>query len=441
MPDISISEKLVAFSLSPARGIPDTAIEIVSLSLFDWAAVGLAGVDEPVSRKLRQYAKDTGGKPVASLFGDDQKTNPRMAALVNGTTSHALDYDDTHFAYIGHPSTVIFPTLLALAEREDAPMQAFIEAAVIGFETACRIGIWLGRAHYQIGYHQTGTAGAIGATLAAARLIGLSTSETRHALGLISSRASGLKSQFGTMGKPMNAGLAAANAVETVILAKYGVTSNPNALIGQNGFAETHHGEQDTHAALANLGSVYLLENISHKYHACCHGLHAALEALREIALKYSFCATRIEHVSIRTHPRWMTVCNIVKPSTALETKFSYGHTAALLLAGYDTGKLETYSDALAQDKNIQAIRDRVQVTADTAIDEMASEVSITLADGTIYQGAYDLAQPASHADIGSRLSSKATTLLGADKAADIWQATRPENGSIINLGRLLRGQ
>ena len=441
MADISISEKLVAFSLSPARDIPDTAMEIVSLSLFDWAAVGLAGIDEPVSRKLRQYAKDAGGKSEASLFGDHQKTSLRMAALVNGTTSHALDYDDTHFAYIGHPSTVIFPTLLALSERGDIPMSTFLEAAAIGFETACRIGIWLGRGHYQIGYHQTGTAGAIGATLAAARLIGLNTSENRHALGLISSRASGLKSQFGTMGKPMNAGLAAANAVETVMLAKNGVTSNPNALTGQNGFAETHHGEQDTNTALTDLGSIYILENVSHKYHACCHGLHAALETLRTVALKHSLHAAQIKHVNIRTHPRWMTVCNIVKPSTALETKFSYGHTAALLLAGYDTGKLETYTDALAQDKNIQAIRDRVKVTADAAIDEMASAVSITLTDGTIYQGTYDLAQPASREDIRSRLSLKATALLGADKAADLWQNTRPENGSIINLGRLMRGQ
>jgi len=441
MADISISEKLVAFSLSPARGNSDNAMEIISLSLFDWAVVGLAGVDEPVSRKLRQYAQDTGDKPEASLFGADQKTSPRMAALVNGTTSHALDYDDTHFAYIGHPSTVIFPTLLALAEKEDVSMSTFLEAAVIGFETACRIGIWLGREHYQIGYHQTGTAGAIGGTLAAARLIGLSTSETSHALGLISSRASGLKSQFGTMGKPMNAGLAAANAVETVILAKYGVTSNPNALTGQNGFAQTHHGVQDANAAVADLGSVYLLENVSHKYHACCHGLHAALEALRKITLEHSFNAAQIEHVNIRTHPRWMTVCNIAKPATALETKFSYGHTAALLLAGYDTGKLETYTDALAQDIKIHAIRGQIKVTADAAIDEMASGVSITLADGTIYQGTYDLAQPASHADIGSRLLLKATALLGADKAADIWQTTRPEKGSVKNLGRLLRDQ
>ncbi len=437
MPDISISEKLVAFSLETARGLPETALETASLSLFDWLAVGLAGVDEPVSRKLRNYAQDTGSKPQSSLFGSDQMTSPRLAALVNGTTSHALDYDDTHFAYIGHPSTVIFPTLLALAEVEDTSMDAFLAAAVIGFETACRIGIWLGRGHYQIGYHQTATAGTIGATLAAARLFGLDHAATSHALGLISSRAAGLKSQFGTMGKPMNAGLAAANAVETVMLAKAGVTSNPAALIGQNGFAETHHGEQNTETALAGLGSSYVLETVSHKYHACCHGLHAALEALRKASLDLD----QLKQVDIRTHPRWMSVCNITDPKTALETKFSYRHTAALLLCGFDTGKLDTYTDALAQDGIIQAMRKRITVTPDALIDEMASEVCITLTDGTTLHLAHDLAEPASHTDIAKRLRDKSTALLGADKACDIWQVTRAQSGSVTDISRLLRVQ
>lgn len=437
MLNISIAEKLVAFSLNPTLGIPDNALETTSLSLFDWMAVGLAGVDEPVSQKLRQYAQDAGGAPQASLFGTAQKTNCRLAALVNGTTSHALDYDDTHFAYIGHPSTVIFPTLLALAETDDISMQSFLEAAAIGFETACRIGIWLGREHYQVGYHQTSTSGAFGATLAAARLIGLDTTKTAHALGLVSARASGLKSQFGTMGKPMNAGLAAANAVETVLLAKSGVTSNPSALSGQSGFAETHHGEQNTEAAIANLGSTYLLEDVSHKYHACCHGLHASLEALR----KARFAPDQLQCVNIRTNPRWMTVCNITQPTTALETKFSYTHTAALLLSGYDTGKLDTYTDALARDSHIQALRKQITVTPDAAISEMASEVYVTLVDGTEIRCNYDLAQPASHADIRKRLSLKVTALVGQNKAEDIRQATHRQSGSIPRMGQILRGQ
>ncbi len=434
MLETTLFEKLTTFSLNTSQALPHSAIEIISMSLFDWLVVGLAGQNEPVSRKLRNYARDTGGNPEASLFGTDHKTTCRMAALVNGTTSHALDYDDTHFAYIGHPSTVIFPTLLALAEKQDQPMGTFLESSAVGFEAACRTGIWLGREHYQIGYHQTSTAGSIGATLAAARLIGLTTSETSHALGLVSSRASGLKSQFGTMGKPLNAGFAAANAVESVTLAKYGVTSNPTALAGQNGFAETHHAAQDTKAAIAGLGSVYIFEGVSHKYHACCHGLHASLEALRKAISEEPFTVEELGSVRIKTHPRWLTVCNIAEPKTALETKFSYHHTAALLVAGYDTGKLEVYSDALAEDDKLRAIRKRVKVVPDKTVDEMASEIEIQLTDGTVLQSKYDLAQPVSHKEMRRRLMQKASAQLGDEKAEHILQATQSNSGSIAKI-------
>lgn len=434
MLETTLFGKLTAFSLNSSPALPGSAIEIISMSLFDWLVVGLAGQNEPVSRKLYNYACDAGGTPEASLFGTDQKTTCRMAALVNGTTSHALDYDDTHFSYIGHPSTVIFPTLLALAEKHDLPIEVFLESAVVGFEAACRTGIWLGREHYQIGYHQTSTAGSIGATLAAARLLGLTASETSHALGLVSSRASGLKSQFGTMGKPLNAGFAAANAVESVTLAKYGVTSNPTALSGQNGFAETHHGAQDTKAAIAGLGSVYILEDVSYKYHACCHGLHASLEALRKAILEHPFTVDRLGSVRIKTNPRWLTVCNIAEPKTALETKFSYRHTAALLVAGYDTGKLEAYSDALAQDDELRTIRKRVKVMPDKAVDEMASDIEIHLTDGTVLQSHYDLSQSVSHKEMRHRLMQKARVLLGDDNAEDILQATQRNSGSISKI-------
>jgi 2-methylcitrate dehydratase PrpD len=73
---------------------------------------------------------------------------------------------------------------------------------LIGVEGSIRFGQWLGRPHYQIGFHQTATAGAVGATLAAIRLLGLTEDVARNALGLAATRASGLKSQFGTMANP-----------------------------------------------------------------------------------------------------------------------------------------------------------------------------------------------------------------------------------------------
>jgi 2-methylcitrate dehydratase PrpD len=241
------------------------------------------------------------------------------------------------------------------------------------------------------------------------------------------------------MGKPMNAGLAAAKAVECAELAGMGVTSNPDALEGQNGFGPTHHAELNTEAALADLGQVYILEGISHKYHACCHGLHAALEALREVVFASAINPEQIEHVRIKTHPRWLTVCNIAAPQTGLETKFSYRHTAALLVCGHDTGKLETYTDDLAQDDSVQAIRKRVTVEGTTSVGEMASEICITLTDGTMLQGKYDLAQPADPEDMRLRLTRKARVLVSKDTADTAWQATRPETGSVTRISEIMR--
>ena len=165
--------------------------------------------------------RSSGQKGAPRVYGD----RLRAAALVNGAISHALDYDDTHFAHIGHPSVAVLPAALATAEAVDAPASAVLDALLLGAEASIRVGVALGRPHYDRGFHQTATSGAFGATVAAARVLGLNRETTRHALSLVSTRASGLKSQFGSMGKPYNAGLAAANGVEAAELARRGFLS------------------------------------------------------------------------------------------------------------------------------------------------------------------------------------------------------------------------
>jgi 2-methylcitrate dehydratase PrpD len=178
------------------------------LSLDDWFAVTRAGASEPVAKIVRGFVADEGGKEAASVAGLDKLLPARAAALANGAASHALDYDDTHFAHVGHPSVAILPAALAVAEEIDAPASV---ALLIGAEASIRIGMVLGRRHYDREFHLTATAGAFGATVAAARVMGLARDETRNALSLVATRASGLKSQFGSMGKPFNAGVAASN--------------------------------------------------------------------------------------------------------------------------------------------------------------------------------------------------------------------------------------
>ena len=416
MDGIEIGERLAGFARGTVKA--QDAKEILRLSLLDWAAVGIAGRDEPVADILREQAADEGGSPHATLFGSEMRVPARMAALVNGTISHALDYDDTHFAHIGHPSVAVIPAALAVGEAVGASGPAMQEAALIGVEASIRVGVWLGRAHYQVGYHQTATAGAFGATLAAGRLMGLTEGQMQHAIGLVTTRASGIKAQFGTMGKPMNAGLAASNGVEAAQLAARGFVSASGAMDGQNGFGPTHHGEGQG-AAFDTLGQEWLFESVQHKFHACCHGLHATLEALRDLDAG----ADAVERVEITTHPRWLSVCNIATPESGLQSKFSYRMVTAMALAGHDTARLETFDDALCADAGLAALRERVSVQSDDSLTEMQARLRVTLKDGSVQELFHDLDADPGLAARQNRVRAKAATLLGEGRADAIWQA------------------
>ncbi len=176
------SSSLAAFAAGPVSTTASARL-VTSLSALDWISVGRSGVTEPVSQITRDMVLGEAGAGQATLFGAGAAP-ARSAALVNGTTSHALDYDDTHFAHIGHPSVAVFPAALAMGQAENKPLVDVLEAALVGMEVSIRVGLWLGRDHYQTGFHQTATAGAFGAAAAAARLAGLNSEQIQLVLGL-----------------------------------------------------------------------------------------------------------------------------------------------------------------------------------------------------------------------------------------------------------------
>lgn len=422
--ETSISAEITSFATTmPADDLPASARHIMRLSLLDWASVALCGVEEPVAQAVRAMVENEEGRPEAMLIGSATRLPVRAAALSNGTTSHALDYDDTHFIHIGHASVVVVSAALALAERTRASGSQFLDAALIGVETACRIGDWLGRSHYNKGFHQTATSGAFGAAMAGARLLGLDPERAQHALGIVSTRASGLKSQFGTMGKPYNAGIAASNGVEAVLLAAAGFVSRPDGLECLQGFADTHHGTGgDPAKALAGLGSEFVFERVQHKFHACCHGLHATLEALTALRDSDNPDPAKIERIVITTNPGWLRVCNIAEPETGLEAKFSYRLTAAMALAGVDTGALSTYTDAICRDQQLVALRDKVTVETDERLSDTASRVEVVLNSGKTLVKDHDLEHPLPVQVREDKIRKKAAVLLGQELSQTLWQ-------------------
>lgn len=429
---MGITAELAEFAVAPVAG--DAALAMMRLSLLDWAACGIAGRDQPVARIVRDMVLAEGGVGEAALVGGGSAP-ARGAALVNGAASHALDYDDTHFGHIGHPSVAVIPAALALAQKTGADGAAFLQACLAGVELSIRVGMWLGRDHYQTGFHQTATAGAFGATAAAGRLLGLDADRMAHALGLCATRAAGLKSQFGTMGKPYNAGIAAANGVEVALLAQAGFVSAPEGLETAQGFGPTHAGQGDL-TALDGLGESWRFETISHKFHACCHGTHAALEAL--LTLRDQVQADAIETIEIVTHPRWLSVCDIAAPATGLEAKFSYRLTAAMVLAGHDTAALNSFNDAACADPRLIAGRDRVSVHADESVAETATRVTVR-AGGQAYVATYDLNALIAPEIRAAKLRAKAAALLGAGRAEALWDITSGDP-DIARLADMLTG-
>lgn len=438
---MNLTDILINLARMPAAQIPPKALGMARLSLLDWMTCGLAGVAEPVAGTLRALAEAEGGRRVASVIGG-VPVPARMAAMVNGATSHALDYDDTHFAHVGHLSVGIYPAALAVAEERDASADALIAAFAVGAEAAIRVGLVLGRAHYDRGFHQTATAGAFGATLAAGRLMGLTEAQLRAALGLCATRASGLKSQFGTMGKPYNAGIAAANGVECATLAGLGVGSAEDGLLGEQGFVDTHTAQP----VAPPMGAGFLLENNSYKLHACCHGTHAMIEALRaakagggvagDVAGDLSL--DRVAGLRLLTNPRWLRVCNIGQPATGLEVKFSFAWLAGMVLRGLSTSDDRAYTDALAGDAQLACFARRVEVIGDDSLTDMQVKGVLHLEDGRSVAIAHDLNAPMSSADLAGRLRAKAEALLG-DRGRAVWDlAPRLERMGARALGAVL---
>ena len=422
---VSMTEAIARFAVGTSGDdIPESARHIVRLSLLDWLAVALAGQDEPVSRIVRKLVADEAGAAEATVIGHDAKLPARAAALANGATAHALDYDDTHFIHLGHPSAVVMAATLALAEKTAAHGQDLLDAALIGVETGCRIGAWLGREHYRHGFHQTATTGSFGAAMAAARLLGLDEERARHALGLASTRTSGLKSQFGTMGKPYHAGMAAANGVEAALLAAAGFVSRPDGLECAQGFGETHAGAaNDPAVILDGLGSEFIFEAVQHKFHACCHGTHAALEALAEARDAHGLAPDDVRSVEVTVNPGYLTVCNIQEPSTGLEAKFSYRLTSAMALAGMDTGALTTFSAETCADPVLVALRDRVSVSTNANMPDTAATVRVERSSGDVLEVHHDISTPLQTEVREAKVRSKAASLLGEERAAACWQA------------------
>lgn len=383
----------------------DREIDALSLRwarhcLLDWLAVTVAGAaDQMIDILIAEALEDSdGGIPVA---GRAETLSPSWAVLVNGTASHALDYDDVNTTMHGHPTVAVLPALLVAAVKDGRSMEEVLRAFVVGYEVCCLVGEMTGDRHYDSGWHATATVGTFGATAGMCALLGLDAERTAHALGTAATTAAGLKSMFGTMCKPFHAGRASQSGYLAARTAARGWVARGNALECAQGFWDTQAPDHAAFPVARQDNQPFQVQNNLFKYHAACYLTHSSIEACRGVRESHGIDPSAIERVRLKVAKGHLRVCGIPDPETGLEIKFSLRHTAAMALAGVDTGAADAYSDAMANRPDLVALRQKIEVEPQSVARTMVTgaDVVVELADGMTLTNAFDVGIPATDVD------------------------------------------
>ena len=369
--------------------IPREAVLQAKRAIQDSIGVTLAGSTEPPARIIQKIAEAEGGAPLATLLGTRIRTGGVWAALANGTAGHALDFDDTNFAMMGHPSVPVLSAALAAGELALANGRALLHAFLLGFEVETALGEVVNPVQYQRGFHATGTLGALGAAAAAAKLLELDPVETQHALAIAASQASGLKENFGTMTKPLHAGHAARSGFLAALLARDGFTASATAIEGSQGYLKVLGSQVDDPAAtLLRLGAPWkiLTTGVAVKPYPSCACTHSIIDAVLELREKHAIRPADVALVEVGVNPLVPNILIHSNPHTGLEGKFSAQFCAAAALADGSVG-ISTFEDQRLADPGIRALMGKVTMTVDPSIPNslerhMWTRVTMSLLDG-----------------------------------------------------------
>ncbi len=364
--------------------------EHAKLALLDWTGVTVAGSNEPLAQKLLKYSEFLGGNKQSSVLGHRMKMSVTQAALVNGSSSHAHDFDDSHGVFRGHPSASIFASLFALAELENKSGEDFLTAYIIGLHSALAVAECNGEEIYMKGLHNTSVLGIIASAAASARLLGLNEEQTLNALGIATTQAFGLKCSFGTMCKPFHAGHAAEGAVTAVLLARDGFTGAHDILEGPNGLFEAMGGTANEDA-LANLGKKWGIKQLAVKYHASCHWTHSPIEAGLAIQRDNSLRYQDIESIEIVVSEIALKTADIQQPETGLQGKFSIPYCAVNALVTGKTG-IDAFTNDAVANPEIKALISKTTVRITEELGSVfAASAIIKTKDGKTYTAEIDV--------------------------------------------------
>ena len=415
-----------------AAVVPGEARRAAQTAFIDTVGVILAGAVEPPARMVQKICAPVGDASGARILGTATATSIGDAALANGTAAHALDYDDMCFVSLAHPSAPLVSAILAVGERVGASGRDLLDAYVVGFEVECVLGRSVNPSHYARGWHCTSTLGQRRRRRRPRRDCFASIrSQTLHALAIGASEACGLKENFGTMVKPLHAGLAGRNGAIAALLAAEGFTASQRALDGPQGFIAATSDERDGMSeALAGLGSRWeIIETgVTVKLYPSCAATHPPLDALLGLRRQHGFTADTVESIEVRVDSVTPSVLIYPEPTSGLEAKFSMEFCAAAAAAFGRVG-IDTFDESCLSHPGVRRVMTRVTMRVDEALGKNApsltqAAVAVTTADGSRHTARADGARgypdnPASRDELDAKFRACAQRAIGDDRIID----------------------
>lgn len=407
--------------------LPPDVVATCKRLLLDTLLVGARGADSDDAQATARGAFAACGEtegPSTLWDGSGRGAAPAVAAMINGTAAHALEFDD--FGGCGHSSAVVVPAVCAIAEAVGADGRSVIRALAAGYDLAARMTAGVGgyRPHNDHGWHSTGTCGTFGAAAGAAAALGLDAERFTWALGIAGSHAAGTWAYLGdgAMTKRFHPGRAASNGVLSAYLAEAGLTGPERALEAEwGGFFSTYCGpEAVPDAVVDKLGSSFGVMTAGIKLYPCCRGLHSSIEALLGIMGETPCRGEDIDRIIVHGAARTERQFSKRDVRTVLDGQFSLPYALGSVAAS-GAATLDEFVPLRLGDERVTALMDRVEIRTDRDLapyDE--PDVEVRLKDGRILAGHIPIskgaaARPPSDGDLEVKHRAIATPLFGAD--------------------------
>src|SRR6266850_255829 len=444
---------------SSLREMPPNVVTEGKRCLIDNIGVLLAGSTAEGSHILRQYAQRSSGPKDATVLGREPiMVSAPHAALANAGSAHALDYDDTQlsttpdrtFGLLTHPTTPALSAALAVAERSGASGAAFLEAYLTGVEVECKMAEAIDPNHYERGFHSTGTFGAFGAAAAAGKLMKLNEAQLAHMLAIAASLSAGIRVNFGSMSKPLNAARASENGVFAAEIASHGFTGGDNGLDGQWGFFQVLGDGADLDRLIGKLGRPWSIVSpgVSFKPYPCGSLSHPSMDAMMKVVKDHDLKPDQIKAVRLRAGNNILEPLRYGIAKNELEAKFSVPFLMSAVILTRRAGMRE-FTDEFVSSAPVQEMMPRVTGVHDEAIekqgfDKIRSVVEVDLVDGRKlvqpsddrYRGGPE--NPFSREDLKAKFDDCAGLVLAQDRLTPVFNAIESVD-SMSDIRQLVR--